>query len=137
MKGGSREGGTRRKNLTRTRGGPQQKKEEKKIKTPNSLLPAAKKKTNKIKKAIQEFEGEKKNKAGADAILMHSKKADPSDIAAFVDKWENRHPGNKKKRNKKKKTKCKVASCKGKKQKNTERVEHELKKNTHTTQPES
>lgn len=30
--------------------------------------------------------------AGADAILMHSKKADPSDIEAFVKEWKNRHP---------------------------------------------
>lgn len=30
--------------------------------------------------------------AGADAILMHSKKADPSDIEAFVKEWGNRHP---------------------------------------------
>lgn len=30
--------------------------------------------------------------AGADAILMHSKKGDPSDIEAFVKEWKNRHP---------------------------------------------
>jgi len=30
--------------------------------------------------------------AGADAILMHSKKSDPSDIEAFVGEWNNRHP---------------------------------------------
>lgn len=30
--------------------------------------------------------------AGADAILMHSKKNDPSDIEAFVKEWGNRHP---------------------------------------------
>lgn len=30
--------------------------------------------------------------AGADAILMHSKKSDPSDIEAFVKEWKNRHP---------------------------------------------
>ena len=27
--------------------------------------------------------------AGADAILMHSKKADPSDIESFVKAWNN------------------------------------------------
>lgn len=31
-------------------------------------------------------------KAGADAILIHSKKADFSDIEAFVSVWDNRHP---------------------------------------------
>lgn len=30
--------------------------------------------------------------AGADAILMHSKKSDHSDIEAFVKEWKNRHP---------------------------------------------
>lgn len=30
--------------------------------------------------------------AGADAILMHSKKGDPSDIEAFVKEWKGRHP---------------------------------------------
>eukprot|EP01135_Chromosphaera_perkinsii_P010634 Nk52_evm34s2192 gene=Nk52_evmTU34s2192 len=30
--------------------------------------------------------------AGADAILMHSKKADPSDIEAFMGAWDNRAP---------------------------------------------
>lgn len=30
--------------------------------------------------------------AGADAILMHSKKSDHSDIEAFVKEWDNRHP---------------------------------------------
>lgn len=30
--------------------------------------------------------------AGADAILMHSKKDDPSDIEAFVKEWKGRHP---------------------------------------------
>jgi len=30
--------------------------------------------------------------AGADAILMHSKKADPSDIEAFMREWGGRHP---------------------------------------------
>jgi phosphoenolpyruvate phosphomutase len=30
--------------------------------------------------------------AGADAILMHSKKSDHSDIEAFVTEWKNRHP---------------------------------------------
>lgn len=30
--------------------------------------------------------------AGADAILMHSKKSNPSDIEAFMKEWENRHP---------------------------------------------
>ncbi|XP_062509292.1 phosphoenolpyruvate phosphomutase-like [Corticium candelabrum] len=30
--------------------------------------------------------------AGADAILMHSKKSDPSDIIAFMDAWNNRAP---------------------------------------------
>jgi len=31
-------------------------------------------------------------KAGADAILMHSKKGDHSDIEAFMKAWDNRHP---------------------------------------------
>lgn len=31
-------------------------------------------------------------RAGADAILVHSKKADPSDIELFMQKWEKRHP---------------------------------------------
>jgi len=31
-------------------------------------------------------------KAGADAILMHSKKSDASDIQAFCKEWANRHP---------------------------------------------
>ncbi|WP_322906541.1 phosphoenolpyruvate mutase [Paenibacillus campi] len=30
--------------------------------------------------------------AGADAILVHSKKADSSDIEAFMQQWQNRHP---------------------------------------------
>lgn len=30
--------------------------------------------------------------AGADAILMHSKKADPSEIELFMKEWGNRHP---------------------------------------------
>jgi phosphoenolpyruvate phosphomutase len=30
--------------------------------------------------------------AGADAILMHSKKGDPSDIEAFMKEWGDRHP---------------------------------------------
>jgi len=30
--------------------------------------------------------------AGADAILMHSKKDSPADIEAFVKEWKNRHP---------------------------------------------
>lgn len=30
--------------------------------------------------------------AGADAILIHSKKSDPSDIVAFMQEWGNRHP---------------------------------------------
>ncbi|THF80787.1 phosphoenolpyruvate mutase [Cohnella fermenti] len=30
--------------------------------------------------------------AGADAILVHSKKSNPSDIEAFVQEWGNRHP---------------------------------------------
>lgn len=30
--------------------------------------------------------------AGADAILMHSKKSDSSDIEAFLKEWKNRHP---------------------------------------------
>lgn len=30
--------------------------------------------------------------AGADAILMHSKKDNPSDIEAFQKEWKNRHP---------------------------------------------
>src|SRR5690625_1262831 len=30
--------------------------------------------------------------AGADAILMHSKKSNPSDIEAFMKEWGNRHP---------------------------------------------
>jgi phosphoenolpyruvate phosphomutase len=31
-------------------------------------------------------------KAGADAILMHSKKSDRSDIEAFCKAWKNKHP---------------------------------------------
>lgn len=31
-------------------------------------------------------------KAGADAILMHSKKSDASEIEAFMKEWNNRHP---------------------------------------------
>ena len=31
-------------------------------------------------------------KAGADAILVHSKKSDASDIEAFMAEWKNRHP---------------------------------------------
>eukprot|EP01119_Soliformovum_irregulare_P007123 TRINITY_DN19524_c0_g1_i1.p1 TRINITY_DN19524_c0_g1~~TRINITY_DN19524_c0_g1_i1.p1 ORF type:complete len:326 (+),score=41.90 TRINITY_DN19524_c0_g1_i1:76-1053(+) len=31
-------------------------------------------------------------KAGADAILIHSKKADSSEIDAFMKEWKNRHP---------------------------------------------
>jgi phosphoenolpyruvate phosphomutase len=31
-------------------------------------------------------------KAGADAILMHSKKSDSSEIEAFCKEWKNRHP---------------------------------------------
>jgi phosphoenolpyruvate phosphomutase len=31
-------------------------------------------------------------KAGADAILMHSKKSDHSDIESFVKVWKNKHP---------------------------------------------
>jgi len=31
-------------------------------------------------------------KAGADAILIHSKKSDSSDIEAFMAEWGNRHP---------------------------------------------
>jgi len=30
--------------------------------------------------------------AGADAILVHSKKSNPSDISAFMKEWANRHP---------------------------------------------
>jgi phosphoenolpyruvate phosphomutase len=30
--------------------------------------------------------------AGADAILVHSKKSNPSDIEAFMKEWSNRHP---------------------------------------------
>lgn len=30
--------------------------------------------------------------AGADAILMHSKRADATEIKAFMDAWDNRHP---------------------------------------------
>jgi len=30
--------------------------------------------------------------AGADAILIHSKKSDHSDIESFVKEWKNRHP---------------------------------------------
>merc|ERR1711916_202425 len=30
--------------------------------------------------------------AGADAIIMHSKRADCEEIDSFLDKWENRHP---------------------------------------------
>jgi phosphoenolpyruvate phosphomutase len=30
--------------------------------------------------------------AGADAILIHSKKSDPSDIESFMKEWANRHP---------------------------------------------
>ena len=30
--------------------------------------------------------------AGADAVLIHSKKADPSDIETFMAEWNNRHP---------------------------------------------
>lgn len=36
--------------------------------------------------------GEAYRKAGADAILVHSKKADSSDIEAFMKEWGNRHP---------------------------------------------
>ncbi|CAM3340549.1 MULTISPECIES: phosphoenolpyruvate mutase [Saccharibacillus] len=36
--------------------------------------------------------GEAYRKAGADAILVHSKKADSSDIEAFMREWGNRHP---------------------------------------------
>lgn len=32
------------------------------------------------------------HKAGADAILMHSKRSDPSEIEAFVNKWSNQSP---------------------------------------------
>ena len=35
---------------------------------------------------------EEYRKAGADAILVHSKKNDPSDIQAFMKEWANRHP---------------------------------------------
>lgn len=31
-------------------------------------------------------------KAGADAVLIHSAKSDPSDIEAFMKAWNNRHP---------------------------------------------
>jgi len=31
-------------------------------------------------------------RAGADAVLIHSKKADHSDIEAFMNEWGNRHP---------------------------------------------
>ena len=31
-------------------------------------------------------------KAGADAILMHSKKNDSSEIEAFMKEWDGRHP---------------------------------------------
>ena len=30
--------------------------------------------------------------AGADAVLIHSKKSNPSDIEAFMKEWDNRHP---------------------------------------------
>jgi len=30
--------------------------------------------------------------AGADAILIHSKKSDPSEIASFMNEWKGRHP---------------------------------------------
>lgn len=30
--------------------------------------------------------------AGADAVLIHSKKSDPSDIAAFMKEWNNKAP---------------------------------------------
>jgi phosphoenolpyruvate phosphomutase len=30
--------------------------------------------------------------AGADAILMHSKRTDPSEIESFIQAWNNRHP---------------------------------------------
>lgn len=30
--------------------------------------------------------------AGADAVLIHSKKSSPEDIEAFMDAWDNRHP---------------------------------------------
>lgn len=32
------------------------------------------------------------NKAGADAILIHSKKSDPSDIESFMNAWNNQGP---------------------------------------------
>mgnify|MGYP000326075202 CR=1 FL=1 len=35
---------------------------------------------------------EEYRKAGADAILVHSKKNNPSDIEAFMKEWANRHP---------------------------------------------
>jgi len=43
-----------------------------------------------LKEAIKRAEAYRQ--AGADAILIHSKKADPSDIEAFIKEWAGRHP---------------------------------------------
>lgn len=43
-----------------------------------------------LKEALNRAEAYRK--AGADAILIHSKKTNPSDIEAFMKEWGNRHP---------------------------------------------
>ncbi|XP_047116733.1 phosphoenolpyruvate phosphomutase-like isoform X1 [Schistocerca piceifrons] len=43
-----------------------------------------------LDEALQRAEAYKE--AGADAILIHSKKTDPSDIEAFMKKWQNKGP---------------------------------------------
>ena len=43
-----------------------------------------------LKEALNRAEAYRK--AGADAILIHSKKNNPSDIEAFMKEWGNRHP---------------------------------------------
>lgn len=43
-----------------------------------------------LEEALKRAEAYKE--AGADAILMHSKKSDKSDIEAFCKEWKNRHP---------------------------------------------
>ncbi len=43
-----------------------------------------------LKEALRRAEAYKQ--AGADAILVHSKKSDPSDIEAFMSEWVGRHP---------------------------------------------
>ncbi|XP_049860279.1 phosphoenolpyruvate phosphomutase-like [Schistocerca gregaria] len=43
-----------------------------------------------LEEALQRAEAYKE--AGADAILIHSKKTDPSDIEAFMEKWQNKGP---------------------------------------------